>query len=295
MHTVDSITHHRSSFPRGLVQPEQGFRFSVDALLLASFAVVPDQGQILDLGAGCGVVGLGLLLRHPAAEVHILGVDISPEMTAAARANALNLGFDHKLTPVVGDVRPIGATLGFQPGAYHLVLCNPPYREKNQGRLPMNEAKRAAKFATSAGIGEFISAAAMALTTRGRLCMIHLPEQVSRLVRAMHNCNMEPKRLRFVHSLQSKPASLVLIEARKAARPGLCVDPPLVLYRSRQTGDEQANNMSDEALLFCPFLHCNSSRAATKPTPGAEGMDQQKLSVHAPLPHPQKPITAAEP
>jgi len=52
-----------------LIQPVRGYRFSVDALLLAHFGagILPPAHEpafVVDLGAGCGVVGLALT-RHP--------------------------------------------------------------------------------------------------------------------------------------------------------------------------------------------------------------------------------------
>ena len=55
----------RRAFPAGLEQPEGSFRFSVDALLLAAFAASRTADvtiRFIDLGTGCGVVGLAYLL-----------------------------------------------------------------------------------------------------------------------------------------------------------------------------------------------------------------------------------------
>ncbi|MDY0305603.1 MAG: hypothetical protein RBR18_04125 [Desulfovibrionaceae bacterium] len=62
----------RSAFPRGLSQSNTGHRFSVDSLLLASFARIRRKDRRgLDLGTGCGVVGLALLLLHPDQNLRI--------------------------------------------------------------------------------------------------------------------------------------------------------------------------------------------------------------------------------
>jgi tRNA1Val (adenine37-N6)-methyltransferase len=47
---------------------------------------------------------------------------------------------------------------------------------------------------------------------------------------AMRQHNLEPKRLRFVHSNLKSEAKMVLIEAVKEGKSGLLVERPLYLY-----------------------------------------------------------------
>lgn len=93
----------RTRFPRGLVQPATGYRFSLDALLLASFAR-PRGRRGIDLGCGCGAVALALLLRCLEGAFSVRGVDLNPEMVEAARANAQLLGLADRFTAGIGDV-----------------------------------------------------------------------------------------------------------------------------------------------------------------------------------------------
>lgn len=251
-----SFADRRNYFPRGLLQPKDGFRFSVDALLLSCFAADRKPVRVLDLGTGCGVVGLGLLLRLPQAHFSVLGVDRDPAMIGAARVNAEALGFQDRFSTVSGDVASIRLVEGFMPGQHDLVLCNPPYRLPGHGRMPQGQGARSARFETTAVFDDFLAAAVLALKTRGRLVMVHLPEHLHRIIRALGSRAMEPKRLRFVHGNSHNQASLVLIEARKAARLGLEVEPPLILH---QTG-ESGTMLTQEALSLCPFLSANARR-----------------------------------
>ncbi len=253
-----TVTDSRDSFPRGLVQPAGGFRFSADALLLACFAANRISKRVLDLGAGCGVIGLGLLLRLPDADIDVIGLDCSPDMVQAATANATALGLDHRYRAVLGNVRAMAGIAECRPNAFDLVLCNPPYRLPGHGRLPAEPDKQAARFETSAGLEDFFQAAARSLRTKGRLALVHLPEHLHRIFAALARTGLEPKRLRLVHGREDKPASLLLLEARKAVRPGLRIEPPLLLYAQTAQGAALTPN----ALDFCPFLACNSPRPA---------------------------------
>ncbi|MBU4426420.1 MAG: SAM-dependent methyltransferase, partial [Proteobacteria bacterium] len=45
-----------------LIQSKDGYRFSIDAILLAEFVTIRQGDVVVDLGTGCGVIPLILLL-----------------------------------------------------------------------------------------------------------------------------------------------------------------------------------------------------------------------------------------
>ncbi|PTN34139.1 tRNA1(Val) (adenine(37)-N6)-methyltransferase [Desulfonatronum sp. SC1] len=271
MHSQIADNPHRRLFPRGLVQPEHGFRFSIDALLLACFAAGRQHRNVIDLGTGCGVVSLGLLLLDQercdqVKSFHVLGVDKNPEMVAAAQANAAKLDFAARFTSVLGNVAAMNEIPGFRPGGFDAALCNPPYRPSGHGRMPSNPARQSAMFETDTRTEDFLEAASRALSTKGRLYMVHLPEHLPRLLGHLAAVKLEPKRLRLVHAHRDKSASLLLLETGKGGNPGLSVEPPLILYhRDCSAAGDVVHRITDEALTFCPFLDCNSSRPSQKP------------------------------
>ena len=96
----------RRAFPAGLEQPEGSFRFSVDALLLAAFAASRTTDvtiRFIDLGTGCGVVGLAyLLLKRNICQG--FGMDCNPELIAAAQNNTAKLGFSDRFALHTGEL-----------------------------------------------------------------------------------------------------------------------------------------------------------------------------------------------
>jgi tRNA1Val (adenine37-N6)-methyltransferase len=69
------------------------------------------------------------------------------------------------------------------------------------------------------------------LKSGGRFYVVYLAERLAELLAGMASFNLEPKRLRFVHSREGQPARLILLESRKNGRPGIKVEPPLVVYQ----------------------------------------------------------------
>lgn len=241
----------RSFYPRGLHQPESGFRFSLDALLLACYPKLGKTAQILDLGCGCGVIGLGVLLLYPEKNIQVTAVDIVPEMVEYARMNAQMLNLHSCFQTFNLDIKQIQNSQLVLPESFDQVLVNPPYRKPGEGRHSPKPDKHLACFEGDTQIGDFFLAAAYALKNKGRVCLVYPASSQVYFWEPLLKNRLEPKRMRYVHSRNHVPASFVLLEAIKNGGRGLTVQPPLYLYNPEQ------NSYSGEALQYCPFLECN--------------------------------------
>jgi tRNA1Val (adenine37-N6)-methyltransferase len=243
----------RLAFPRGLSQPETGFRFSMDALLLAAFAGRQRVcGRVLDLGTGCGVVGLSLALDHP--DFFGIGLDLSHSMLVHARENASRLGLARRFLPLCADVRESAC---LAPESMDLVLCNPPYRDLDSGRTCPDQGRNLARFESQASLVDFVRAAAFLLRNRKSCVFIHLADRADDLLAHLTCERLRPKEILFVHPRADAEARLVLVRGVKNARPGLRVLSPLVLHE----GSATSTRLTDGALSFCPRLACNAGPA----------------------------------
>lgn len=242
---MSDVLAARTLFPRGLKQSEDGYRFSIDALLLGCFARVGAKAMGVDLGTGCGAVSFAALLRPELESVLITGVDIRSEAVANARENAASLGLSDRFSAVSEDIR----TYRENEGRLDFVLANPPYREERVGRVSTGE-RGVARFEQSGDLDAFAACACRLLKTRGRFFVVYLPERLSDLLTTLAARKLEPKRLCFVHGDAKKTARIVLVEAVKAGKPGLEVEAPLVLYA-------EDDSLTKQAERFCPYLQCN--------------------------------------
>ncbi len=247
-----SYLESASYFPRGLLQPENGFKFSADALLLSCFLPQPARATLLDLGTGCGVVALGALLRSDALQSAV-GLDSSEAMVAAATENGRTLGQDHRFQALHLDVREIRQTGAIAPESFDLIALNPPYRIPGSGRESEEELIRRARFETTADLADFLDAAAYAVRNKGIVCMVHLAERLCDILETLRTRRLEPKRILAVHGKQGDRAKLVLVEARKNGRQGLSLE-GLTMY----SGQGEQSRLTQQALSFCPFLECNA-------------------------------------
>ena len=61
--------------------------------------------------------------------------------------------------------------------------------------------------------------------------MVYHPYRLSELLEILKKRDLEPKRLKFVHSNISSEAKIILLEAVKGGQVGLKVEKPLYIYK----------------------------------------------------------------
>ncbi|HEY7495636.1 MAG TPA: methyltransferase [Candidatus Tectomicrobia bacterium] len=221
-----------------LSQGPGGYRFSLDAFLLADFVSATAHGPLLDLGTGCGVVALFLARRFP--QTPIVGLELQASLVAMARQNVLGNALERQVAMVQADARC--AQRLFPAGAFGTVVCNPPYRAVGSGRLNPNPEKAMARHELTLTLAQLIQACQHLLAHGGLLTMVYHPARLPELCSRLEAARLRLRRLRLVHSTLQAPASLVLIEAVQEGRDALTVLPPLYVYeaRGRYTAEMQA-------------------------------------------------------
>jgi len=209
-----------------LHQAPHGYRFALDAFLLADFVPATSADPLIDLGTGCGVVAL--LLARLLPHVRLVGLELQPSLAGLARQNVAGSGLEHRMSIVQGDIRQVPSL--FASGVFGTVVCNPPYRAVGHGRLNPNAEKAIARHELAVTLPQLIQAAQHLLSRRGRLVMVYHPSRLSELCAQLETVRLHPRHLRLVHATMQTPASMVLVEAIRDGRDALTVLPPLWVY-----------------------------------------------------------------
>jgi tRNA1Val (adenine37-N6)-methyltransferase len=220
--TVDALFDGRLA----VIQSRTGYRFSIDALLLADFVTARKHDRVIDLGAGNGVVAFILASLHPSLK--LTGLEFQPEMARrAVRGAALNRLSD-RVSIVEGDVRAAGRL--FHAESFDAAVCNPPYRRAASGRINPDPEKRLARHEIKADLADFIRAAARLLRRGGKMALVYPATRTVDLLHRMREGGIEPKRLRLVHSYEDSGAALVLAEGVKGGSSEIKIMPALIVY-----------------------------------------------------------------
>jgi tRNA1Val (adenine37-N6)-methyltransferase len=219
--TIDLLRGHDLQ----VIQPKQGYRFSLDPIILCDFAL-PPGGRIADLGCGCGI--MALLLARLSPESLVTGVELQPAMADLARRNALLNGLDDRVAILESDVLHLGQLL--PANGFDLVLANPPYRRRGEGRISPRAGRDLARHESSASLADFLAVAKRLAKPGGRICFIYHPDRLVELLHLATCAKLAPRRLRLVHGDAGAPARMFMVELMKGSRGGLEVLPPLFVY-----------------------------------------------------------------
>ena len=221
-----------------LFQLKDGYRYNSDSLFLWDFArkncSFKASQSLLDVGCGCGILGL-LLARdfHCALSC----IDIQPQNCELAQMNAQ--ANDIKASIICADFfkdwesgNSAGNSVGnFKENSagnfripslnFERIICNPPFYDF--GGENKNAHKNTSRNASSFDISAFASKCSKLLAPKGELVLCYDARLVDRLLQALLEAGLKPIKLAFLHSKPSKPANVVLVVAKKGAKSPLCV------------------------------------------------------------------------
>jgi tRNA1Val (adenine37-N6)-methyltransferase len=223
LHTSDSL------FGGKLIvsQEERGYRFSLDAVLLAGLTRIRASDRVMDLGTGCGVIPLVLAHRRATRE-KIFGIEIQPRLAALARGNVETNGFSGQIEVIGMDMRQ--AASRFDPESFTLVVSNPPYRRPGTGKVNPGSQKAIARHEIAAALPDVFATAAYLLPRGGRLALIYPAARAARLLQVAEATGFSAKRLTVIYSRPGETARLAHIECNKGGGEELRIEPPFFIY-----------------------------------------------------------------
>lgn len=204
---------------------EGAFPLSTDSIALSGFARLPKRASVLDLGAGCGTLGLLLCANDTGCTVTGIEVDENAHRTALKNTESNQLS--SRLTSICADLRTVPSL--FASGSFHCCISNPPYFSANQESANSN-----ARHEQLCTLEDLFAAAGWAIRYGGDFFLVHKPERLAELCACGVAHKLEPKRLMLLRHKPSDPISLVLLQCRKGAKPGLIIEEA---YLQEQSGE----------------------------------------------------------
>ena len=219
--TVDSLFDGQLQ----IKQERAGYRFSIDAVILAYYAGKVHADRVVDLGTGCGIIPL--ILAHRRQANHIIGVEIQPALAGIAIENVADNGMSDHVKIINGDIKTL--TVADINGPVDLVLSNPPFYKVTEGRLNPNTQRAVARHEIKITIFDIAETAGRLLQKKGRFLSIYQTERMVDLLSAMRRMGLEPKMVRIIQTKEGLPGKRFLVEGEKGGASGLQVPPPLVI------------------------------------------------------------------
>ncbi len=220
----DETMDHVGAYDLKIIQPKNGYRFSLDPVLLSDFA---GNGalKILDLGTGCGIIPL--IMASKSANATVVGVEFQTEMASFARRNVAGNNLSDRVEIIESDIMSLKGRL--EPEGFDLVISNPPYRKPGEGKTSPKAGRDLARHESTATLADFLAVAKRLVKPGGSVCMIYHPERLSELLAECLSIKLCPVRLQMVHGNYSLPARIFMVELIKGRKRALEVLPPIAV------------------------------------------------------------------
>lgn len=208
-----------------IIQERDGYRFSLDPLLLCAFASPGKDARVIDLGTGSAIIPL--VLARQTEQATFVGVELQDGMAELAQRNVRLNNLADRVAILREDV--LGLRRRFPVSSFDLVLSNPPYRRRGTGKVSPKRGRDEARHESTATLADFLAAAKYLVKPTGRICFIYHPARIPELFAEAHLQKLAPMRLRLVHGTADAEARMVLVEFAKGRRADLKVLPPLIV------------------------------------------------------------------
>ena len=228
-----------------LVQDPEGFRYGIDAVLLADFACRISGGfkTAADLGTGNGIVPFLLMYKNSDPDGRTVGIDVQEKSIELARMSAeLNACADSTRF-FHADVCDIKTAISaaeliqddiwrgaLESGGFDVVTSNPPYVRRGSGIENGSREMFLARQETTADLGDFMAAAARILRRKGSFFLVHRPSRLADIMYLARKHGLEPKTMRMVAPARGQSPNIVLLHCVKGGGKELKVMDELCVY-----------------------------------------------------------------
>ncbi|WP_086255378.1 tRNA1(Val) (adenine(37)-N6)-methyltransferase [Campylobacter vicugnae] len=202
-----------------LYQLQNGYRYNSDTLFLYDFIGSKPKGQILDVGCGCGILGL-LVARDN--EIKLTGIDIDPLNVQISQHNASVNGIAGEF--IAEDFSKFKNDIKFD-----FIISNPPFYHTDVTKS-QNKHIANSRYSDSLSLEEFLASCNRNIKPKGVLYFCYDAKQIGDIIPLLSKFKLNLTKLKFIYSKDNQNAKLVLIEAKKSSRSMCEVVLPLVVF-----------------------------------------------------------------
>ncbi len=203
--------------------PSGAFPLSTDSMVLAHFSKLPRNAAVLDLGSGCGTLGILLCAKDPGCRV--CGVELSSLSHEAALDNIRRNALPSRMESICADLAQVPGL--FAAGSFSVCISNPPYFSGGF----VSSSHPLARQEESCPPETLMRAAGWVLKTGGDFFLVHKPERMAQMISLAAREQLECKRLCLVRHREASAPALALMAFRKGGKPGLILEEWTLYHR----------------------------------------------------------------
>ena len=188
-------------------QDRCAMKVGTDGTLLGAWAEMErNDGKVLDIGTGTGLIALMMAQRYPEAKV--TGIDIDEMAVSQAVENVQGSPFADRIEVFQADVNTFEPTEMFDS-----IVCNPPFF--NNALICPDNQRTQARHTLSLSYQQLMAAAWRLLRDEGVFSLIIPNDFFQQLESEAHLAGFFLTRVFGVRTIEGKPIKRYLIELRK--------------------------------------------------------------------------------
>jgi len=204
-----------------LYQPESGYCYNSDSIFLYNFiSSFKPKGRVLDVGAGCGVVGLLVARDNP--KVRLEAVEKQTAFIHYATTNARVNKIEYVMYQ--GDFSALD-----ENNKYDYIISNPPFYPEGASKSE-DEMLFNARYNVNLPLESFFRKVSRVLKPHSHFIFCYDSSQFGEICVELQKVKMRVVDVQFVHSKVDRGASLVMIHARNGSKSLMKVWPPFISF-----------------------------------------------------------------
>ncbi|MBP3581894.1 MAG: tRNA1(Val) (adenine(37)-N6)-methyltransferase [Clostridia bacterium] len=216
-----------------IIQRKSGYKFSTDSVLLANFGKAKQNDIYIDMCSGSGVVAMLFLWKNKIKKGYCLEIQEGLAEMSARSIEYNNLS--DRLEVVNADLK--NAVKIFGSESVDVITVNPPYNPV--GETSTTDEIAIATHELKVNLKDIVVSASKILKFGGKFYMVHRADRLVDIMSLLREYKLEPKVLRIVYPKLTKEPNLVLVEAKKGAKPGIKILNPLILNNEDGTETDE--------------------------------------------------------
>jgi len=204
-----------------LYQPESGYCYNSDSIFLYDFInFFKPKGDVLDVGAGCGIVGL--LVARDNEKVRLEAVEKQAAFREYTKVNARVNNIPLRLHE--GDFLELESAK-----KYDYIISNPPFYpagvQKSEDEMLFH-----ARYNINLPLEAFFKKVSQLLKPQSHFIFCYDATQFGLICEELAKVKMRVVDVQFVHPKSERTASLVMVHARNGSKSMMKVWPPFISF-----------------------------------------------------------------
>ncbi len=201
---------------RYIWQLEDGFKFSLDSLLLAEYVKLSNNKKILDMCTGNAPIPLVISLK---TNSEIVGFEIQEDIANLAKMSVQENKLESQIRIINDDINNIGNY--YQEEYFDIITCNPPYFKKNSSLINISDYKSIARHEVKIDLENIFKLSYKYLKSNGTLYMVHRPERLDEIIILANKYKINVKEIALIVTNKTMIPSLVLVKCVKLSNLGI--------------------------------------------------------------------------